>query len=283
MEEGLFYSEEALLNRVLFLAEYNDINIFVEDECKEYEYENIFNRLFSYKLRINNIFPMKGKPGVEKAFELYGTYYENNPSFFLVDGDFDVIMEKERINHPNYIYLDKYNIESYYIDKSATLRFMSGKMKKRQRDILDIIMYDDWETRTYRLLKKLFINYIIVQKIFPDEKNVGIPPHTYINKENGEIDVHQIDIYINQLKERISNYDKLYDFYNKKFEEHLNKDATRLICGKYVLACLSAYLRKKTNTTFKEDDFRYYLVCEFDIRKLNFVKTQILHVLDEGR
>ena len=31
MEDGLFYSESALLNRVLFYADYNDINIF--DNC----------------------------------------------------------------------------------------------------------------------------------------------------------------------------------------------------------------------------------------------------------
>ena len=42
MEDGLFYSESALLNRVLFYSDYNDINIFVEDEYKEYIYENIY-------------------------------------------------------------------------------------------------------------------------------------------------------------------------------------------------------------------------------------------------
>ena len=39
MEDGLFYSESALLNRVLFYSDYNDINIFVEDEHKEFIYE----------------------------------------------------------------------------------------------------------------------------------------------------------------------------------------------------------------------------------------------------
>lgn len=38
MEEGLFYSEAALLNRALFYSDYNDVNIFVEDEGKEYIY-----------------------------------------------------------------------------------------------------------------------------------------------------------------------------------------------------------------------------------------------------
>lgn len=44
--EGLSFSREALSNRSLFLAQLNDINIYVEDVGKEYEYEEIFERLF---------------------------------------------------------------------------------------------------------------------------------------------------------------------------------------------------------------------------------------------
>lgn len=43
--EGLSFSREALSNRSLFLAQLNDINIYVEDVGKEYEYEEIFERL----------------------------------------------------------------------------------------------------------------------------------------------------------------------------------------------------------------------------------------------
>ena len=59
MEEGLFYSEAALLNRALFYSDYNDVNIFVEDEGKEYIYEDIFQRMFDYQIKIRKILPMK--------------------------------------------------------------------------------------------------------------------------------------------------------------------------------------------------------------------------------
>ena len=278
MAEGLFYSEEALLNRVIFLSDSNDINIIVEDEYKEYEYENIFNRLFSYQIKINNIFPMKGKPGVKKAFEEYGANYEGKPSIYLVDDDFDTIMEKEKVEHSNFIYLDRYNIESYYVDKRATLKFMAGKMKRRQRDIAGEIDYESWENTTYRKLENLFINYVIGQVVFPEEKNVGISPYVYIDSQ-GYIDDNKINEYVIQLQERISNYEELYIFYNEKYEKLLEGNASRLICGKYVIASLSQYLRKKVNTTFKEDDFRYYLVGEFDIRKLDYVKERIEELL----
>lgn len=278
MAEGLFYSEEALINRVIFLSSSNDINIIVEDEYKEYEYENIFNRLFSYQIKINNIFPMKGKPGVKKAFEEYGANYEGKPSIYLVDDDFDTIMEKEKVEHSNFIYLDRYNIESYYVDKRATLKFMAGKMKRRQRDIVDEIDYESWEYTTCRKLENLFINYVIGQAVFPEEKNVGISPHVYIDSQ-GYIDDNKINEYVIQLQERIPDYEELYIFYNEKYERLLEGNASRLICGKYIIASLSQYLRKKVNTTFKEDDFRYYLVGEFDIRKLDYVKERIEELL----
>lgn len=100
MEEGLFYSNEALMNRVLFYSDKNEINIFVEDEGKEFEYEHIFERLFSREIKIDKIFPMKGKEGVKKAFDEFGVESEGKIAIYLVDGDFDLILEKDMVNHP---------------------------------------------------------------------------------------------------------------------------------------------------------------------------------------
>ena len=229
MEDGLFYSESALLNRVLFYADYNDINIFVEDEYKEYIYENIFQRMFNYKININKIFPMKGKPGVEKAFREYGDSYDEKPAIYLVDGDFDLVMDKKMISSPNYIYLEKYNIESYYIDEKAVLNYMVGKMKTTQKNVSETIEYSKWKDMIYGAMKELFINYMIAQEKFPEEKNVGISPHVFFY-ENGYVNIDKINGYINQLKSRMTDYDVMYDLYKRKFETILFGDTTRLVC-----------------------------------------------------
>ena len=281
MEDGLFYSESALLNRVLFYADYNDINIFVEDEYKEYIYENIFQRMFNYKININKIFPMKGKPGVEKAFREYGDSYDEKPAIYLVDGDFDLVMDKKMISSPNYIYIEKYNIESYYIDEKAVLNYMVGKMKTTQKNVSETIEYSKWKDMIYGAMKELFINYMIAQEKFPEEKNVGISPHVFFY-ENGYVNIDKINGYINQLKSRMTDYDVMYDLYKRKFETILFGDTTRLVCGKYLLASLSKYLRNKANVNFKEDDFTYFLVSFFDIKTLDFVKDRILRVINGG-
>lgn len=279
MEEGLFYSEEALLNRTLFYSNYNDVNIFVEDEGKEYIYEDIFQRMFDSQIKIRKILPMKGKPGVEKAFKEYGSEYDGKPAIYLVDGDFDLVMGKQMIENPNYIYLEKYNIESYYIDEKAVLRFMAGKMKQTQKSVSQIINFSSWENCVYRAMQELFINYMIAQAIFPDEKNVGLPEHSFFNKD-GYANNDKIDDYINNLKNRISDYEEKYKYYNKRFEEILSGDVTRLVCGKYLLASLSNYLREVAKVRFKEEDFVNTLILTFSIKKLDFVKKRILKIME---
>lgn len=280
MDEGLFYSEAALLNRVLFYSDYNDINIFVEDEYKEYIYENIFQRMFNYKIKIAKILPMKGKPGVEKAFREYGQQYDNKPAIYLVDGDFDLVMEKEMVESPNYIYLEKYNIESYYIDEKAVLKYMAGKMKKTQKYVSEQIGYSEWKNMAYNSMKELFINYMVAQATFPEEKNVGLPEHSYFHK-NGFANIDKINNYINSLRSRIPDYENKYNIYINNFETILLGDITRLVCGKYLLASLSKYLRDKVKVSFKEDDFIYFLASFFDVRTLDFVKDKIIQVIQE--
>ena len=127
-------------------------------------------------------------------------------------------------------------------------------------------------------MKELFINYMIAQAIFPDEKNVGLPEHSFFNKD-GYANNDKIDDYINNLKNRISDYEEKYKYYNKRFEEILLGDVTRLVCGKYLLASLSNYLREVAKVRFKEEDFVNTLILTFSIKKLDFVKKRILKIM----
>ena len=237
--------------------------------------------MFNLQIRISKILSMKGKPGVEKAFQEYGCSYDGKPAIYLVDGDFDLIMGKEMINSPNYIYLEKYNIESYYIDEKAVLKYMAGKMKTTQKNVSEKIEYSEWENMIYDAMKELFINYMIAQDVFPREKSVGLPAHSYFYA-NGFVNYDKIEEYINGLKSRIPSYYAMYDSYKRKFETVLSGDTTRLVCGKYLLASLSNYLRAKGNVSFKEDDFIYFLALFFDIKLLDFVKDRILTIISTG-
>lgn len=277
INEALSYSENGLLNRVLFFASSNDINIYVEDAGKEYEYETIFMRLLGDKFKISKIFPMGGKSGVERAFKEYGLKREEKYNIYIVDGDFDVLLEKKMILSPNYIYLKKYNIESYYIDKEAVVSYMVGKLKKQRAQVEDIIKYDEWENDTYTKLQALFLCYLIVQKKIPEQANVGESEYSYLDR-NGCVDMGKINKYEEKIKQRMQNYDNIYRKYMKKFNTELRGDASNLVCGKYVFASLIQYLRQCTNKRIREEDFKYYLISKFEIHKLDYIKERIIQV-----
>lgn len=278
MEEFLEYTREGLLNRVMFLSSVNEVNIFVEDRNKEYEYQNIFERLFGDELIVKKVFAVGGKPEVEKAYIEYGDVFDSRKNFYIVDGDFDLLLDKTMIDRPNYIYLQRYNIESYYVDKNATLSYMAGKLKKVKEEVDSEICYDEWREDTYRKLEHLFLSYAVAQMELPGESNVGISEYTYLD-DDGLICIEKVNAYENGLKERIADYNMRLGMCKRRYEEVLNSDSTKLICGKYILCCLAQYLRRKTKKNFKEEDFKYFMLCMFDISRLNFLKQRIKSLL----
>lgn len=151
---------------------------------------------------------------------------------------------------------------------------MAGKMKKVKEEVEFAISYDEWCEDTYRKLEHLFLVYAVAQMELLEESNVGISEYTYLD-EQGLVSIEKVNAYENRIKERIADYDLKLNMCLKRYENVLNSDPMKLICGKYILCSLTQYLRKKTRKTFKEDDFRYFMLNMFDISCLSFVKQRI--------
>ena len=186
----LVYSDDALLNRVLYLASSTKINIFVEDVGKEYRYEEMFERLLSDGVKISCIFPTGGKQELEKAYGLFGKSKEYEKCFFIADGDFDKALKRGQVNAPNFIYLQKYNIESYLIQESCIAKFMRPKLRKQIDETINIINYKNWESIIAPFFKTVFALHFIVQNEGLGIKNVDRKPSFFFttigltNKEN---------------------------------------------------------------------------------------------------
>ena len=226
----LNYSDEGLLTRVIFLASQNDLNIFVEDVNKEYEYEEIFERLLSPNIRINCIFPTGGKPALETAYDLFGSSTEYGKTFFIADGDFDKALGKTMIQADNFIYLNRYNIESYLLHKESILHFMRPKLRKTIINTEQIIQYDDWFTAVAPFFKKLFSLHLVVQRFCPEVENVkrgyarflestGLPKDSEYEKYKAEISSKVSDIdskIIRQIRDAVKGRRKKLQFRYKK-------------------------------------------------------------------
>ena len=272
------YSEEGLLTRVIFLASQNDLNIFVEDSNKEYEYEEIFERLFSRDLRINCIFPTGGKPFLEEAFTLFGMSCEYGKTFFIADGDFDEAMERDMIVADNFVYLRRYNIESYLLHKEAIIRFMRPKLRKTLCETENLLKYDEWYTTVAPFFKKLFSLHFVVQKYCPEVENVkrgyarflesnGLPKEEEYDKYKAEI-----SSFITELDEKLS--DAIADL-----ERVYGDDGVNFVCGKCYIGSLKLYLNTFVKKGLSDDDIKAVLISQFDVNELKYVSDKLFQYM----
>lgn len=277
-EESLEYSFDASLNRALFYSEFNDINIYVEDINKEYEYETVFKRLLGDEYRISSIFCMGGKIGVIKAFEENKKQNINDLNFYIVDGDFDrYIFPEEMIKDSHFIYLDTYNIENYYIDEEACYKFSKGKLKLIDDKVRKIINFDNWLNTIITQSSKLFLSYCFLKKYYPDIPSVSRKHCEFIDSKTGF--ERTDDAYNRYFENVIINADsdamsKINDI-DRDYKVINGDNYFNLICGKFLLCSLGYYLRSKINKRIDNDDLKWYLIENFDIKKLDYIKEAI--------
>lgn len=277
-EKRLEYSFDASLNRTLFYSEFNDINIYVEDINKEYEYETVFKRLLGDEYRISSIFCMGGKKEVIKAFEENKKQNINDLNFYIVDGDFDrYIFPEKMIKDSHFIYLDTYNIENYYIDEEACYKFSKGKLRLIDDKVRKIINFDNWLNTIITQSSKLFLSYCFLEKYYPEIPSVSRKHCEFIDSKTGfertddAYNKYFENVIINadsDAMSKINDIDRDYKLING--DNYFN-----LICGKFLLCSLGFYLRSKINDRIDNDDLKWYLIENFDIKKLDYIKEVI--------
>lgn len=279
-EFDLNYSDEALLSRVLYLASSTELNIFVEDTGKEYEYEEIFERLLPNEIHINLIFPTGGKLKLEEAYSLFGKSDQYGKCFFIADGDFDIALGRKQINAPNFIYLKRYNIESYLLDKSAVIKFMRPKLKKTMSETEKIIEFDNWEREITPYFKRVFALHFLVQinEIFEIE-NVGKKPSFFITNK-GLPNKNNFQIYLNEIENHIPNVSN--DIYNtiNTLESIYGTESTCFICGKYYLDSLARYLSSKLDRKkVGSEELKTFLISNFNVKSIEYVRDKLYSYL----
>lgn len=280
MEEELKYSDNALLNIDLFFN--NEINFYIEDRGKEYRYETILKELFN--VRIESIFALDGKNNLKKKFRELKNNKKLKDSFFIADLDFDYILKKDWIEDQHFIYLERYEIENYIIDKNALIHFFKDELCCREVEAEKRLNYDYWVKQTSERLYRLFLLYLIVQEENLNIENTSENPNKYF-LENGNVCISEIDKYYEKLKKELEKNDENID---EKIENMLKK--VKIICGenwsniikgKYYIVGLRKYLsdllgkesqkKRKINEKLLLD----YLFNFFDKKPLFFIKNRV--------
>ncbi len=274
----LSFSEDALLNRVLFISGKNKINLFVEDTNKEFEYEEIFEKIFSEDFKLNCIFPTNGKPYLIEAYNLFGTNEEYGKNIFIADGDFDILLGKSMVNSDNFIYLEKYNIETYLINKKAIINTMRPRLKLEKSKVEKYINLDYWYSKILPFMKKIFSLHCLVQLENISLKNVGRNPNSFLNK-NGLPNYSQCEKYELEIKSYIPDIEEKYNQLNLTMEQSSSDDPLKFICGKYLLTSLCLYLNDKSQNKYKYDKLKADLISRIDPECFIYIKNRVTSYL----
>lgn len=279
----LSYSVDANAARYKLLKELNEINIFVEDTYKEYEYEEIFERLLENQYKIKNIFAAGGKKHLEERFDEFGEFdidNTNSLNFYIADGDFDRIIYKDSMQtSKHFIYLNSYNIENYYVDENAIIVFLRGCMGIQKAAAKAILKYDNWIENILEDALTLFFCYCYIQKYYPETANVANSPGKFIDSKTGFIREDKLYEYIGNFQQE-NDIDK--DSYNQEIcnireacESVYGDNLQDFVCGKFLLHSLGRYLSSVRGKTIDDSRLRWDLIREFDIEKIRYIQIII--------
>lgn len=274
-EFDLTFSEEGLLSRVLYLSSNTTLTIFVEDINKEFEYEEIFEKIFPENIHIDCIFPTGGKPRLEEAFELFGNNQEYGKTFFIADGDFDVALEKDMIVSKNFVYLKRYNIESYLPNETAILKFMRPRLQKSYQETKNIVDYNGWINILSPFFNKLFALHCAVQKYAPEIENVGRNPAQFLNG-SGFPNTSRFNSYKDEIEYTVPNIDEKIDTMLNKLMTIYGADTGSFVCGKYYICAIKLYLNTMLKKKINEDEVKAFSISWLNANNLQYIKEQLL-------
>lgn len=274
---NLQYSDEGSASRYMFYKDSQEVNIFVEDEGKEFEYEEIFSKLLP-NIKILTLFSTGGKLAMKERFKEFGQFNKDNyiPNIYIADGDFDILIkEREMIKDDHFIYLDAYNIEDYFFDEEACVKFAVGRLKKPAASVRTKIDFDGWYNKIISQSKKLFLLYCFIQNTKPEVPNTANSPYIFIDGDTGFERAGAFNDYktklLNEYGIDVDLHKDDIDKLEKKYISIYENDFWRLICGKFMLKSLMCYLRSKKITSISEDELRWWLISNVNISKLQFL------------
>lgn len=281
----LTYSEDALFNRSLFFSTYNDINIFVEDSGKSYEYEAIFERLFNKEIYFSSIFPLGGKNNVLKKHKECNLFDENGKlNVFIVDGDFDNIWPERKIDSDNLIYLSRYNIESYFCCKDSIIDYMRGILKKNRNSTISMIKFDEWIKFLNDDASPLFTLFAAIQRHYPQLSNVSGAISKFLSPD-GTINNDVVREYQKEVTATIISMNDFIDDTRKQIHNqfhYMSKEeiAYSIICGKFQFESLCRQLSFRCGKNINRQAFRNALITNFDIKPLFFLRDRIMQLVN---
>lgn len=262
----------------ILYSQFNNINFYVEDTEQENFYFVILKKLFP-SVVFEKIFPLGGKNNV---FDEAGLNIHNNKKVFIVDLDFDQILNQKK-SQSNIFYLDRYSIENYLIEIDAIKEIIKEERPKlKDTDINTVFDLNSFMNESKNLFSDLIKYYLVIQKHSLGIENVDQDTARFCDftktpaclKASSLTAYHsRVESALNSTKPRLKLSRQLLNF-----NQHLNsiQNIINNIPGKYILNFLKYRIEHLFSyPQMSLESFTYRLAKNCSLTSLNFLKLQI--------
>lgn len=280
-ETGPRYSPTSLVNYLIHREKQDGYFIFVEDHNIDGLYDRLFTKLNSHLqfIILNSVklagmimgYDNQGKEALIGILRLIDDNTEPGvklPIKILLDPDFQLSLKQPPlIRDDRIIYLERYCIENYIIDKSTiilTIQSLNLKMTKVEAE--QLIEYEKWLETIDDDFYTLICYFALNQKHFLETNQSLVLRSEHSMKDVNaffEINSHiinksKLNEYHSTMHEKlkttnVSDPRKQIKEFSESFKKILESDPIKYICGKYLYHSLYHFLRNDRGLDIPKD------------------------------
>lgn len=279
LEDIPAFGVDALAAVDVFLFEFNDLLLYVEDREQENLYLQIFKKIVP-GTRVENIFPLDGKENILNHCR--DNPVSRKPAFYLVDMDYDDLLNKIE-SDDRIIYLRRYSIENYFFEIDSIIDLIVSEHPRISRaDVQTHLYFDRFITSTLVAIRPLVRAFFLTQLHDAGEKGCGLAIESFTTQHRYLIDKEKVEKYEGKLFEKLRQknlYNSLEEMRaaGDRFISYDLKDIFHRACGKHLLSLLSHWLSEHWGVkNITHDSFSYRLAsnCTFD--SLKYISDRVI-------
>lgn len=158
----------------LFFRHKSTVDVFIEDNNDDEFYLALVNRVFEKSgHKINKLLALGSKENVINACkEDQGKRNENR--IYIVDGDLDLILNRNPSGMRHLFVLKRYCIENYLLDADAIIEIIHDHLVIDKNKIRNQLSFNNWLDQISQSLVDLFLHYAICREVIPTEPTVSL-------------------------------------------------------------------------------------------------------------
>lgn len=197
------YSNAARAAMAKLYSPLQNLTIFVEDDSMQEVYNALIKRMKIENLRFHSVIPLGGK---ENVINHAKEHINNFDYCYIVDGDFDFILNKNSVCDNRVFRLNKYCFENYLFNENACCMVVYEQLgNKSEREVSECVSWPSFSSNIEKKLVPLFMYYIVAKYHAPSVRTVGGCFGSLVRSERGRcvLDEEKIQRELDRIKEEI--------------------------------------------------------------------------------